>query len=400
MNTVTLLLLAGTLILNQACMAHDINDNQDLQDNSNMRKYWLLNPVGNANANTNHGTGNTNNNNGNGNHTTGTNLVTASQNFVALSQNYITKATHKEFNPSQILNAPAGVTRVTSQILNAPVGPTGVTTLTMESDLHVTSTVEFIGDTAINGGGNILYLDAGGSLKIDAHSTLTIKNVTIKGIGGQNIFCVDDTGSVIVQNVRWIQKQDFTFAHGSLDIANDFHCIGNGLNFIYTTQQPCTINTGSEMLLDYNFTFKYIPGFNNLFTFADSSSTLSLAGGTFYVGPEGLALLKGLVFVDGQSTFNSEGEITVGDQTANNDTIFVFGGAAILNIANGALTYRNVLDSSWNMRDANAILKMEPNTTLYLVKTLNLDVGTLQISSTANLITDPGASIIGNVSFF
>lgn len=327
-------------------------------------------------------------------------LVKKSSNTIDLSENYILDVDSQADLSSKYL-----LTRIESNIIGAPTGPTDVMTLTLETDLHITSTVEFIGQTAINGNGNILYLDAGGSLQIDGLSNLVIKNVTIKGIGGQNIFCVDDTARLNLQNVRWIQESDFTFQFGILDISDNLHCIGNGYSFNYTSTKECTIHTGATMTLDYNFNFKYAPnnGVDNLLIFEDQSAAITLINASFQADNiDGLTLKKGIFFIDGQSSFNggSGAGISIGDGTAENDTIFLFYSGAILQLNYGTLTYNNVLDTSWNMRDTNAILRINPSTTFNLLQTIHLGFGALHLSTSASFYTAPGASIDGSVSFF
>lgn len=329
-------------------------------------------------------------------------LVKHSKNFVKRSRNFIIKGPKNNHHKIPIKQSTTITRAGDNQIIGAPVGPAGVTTLTMESDLHVSSVVEFMGNTAINGNGNVLYLDAGGSLQVDANSTLNIKNLTIKGIAGSNIYCVDNTGNIMLQNVNWVQDSDFTFSHGSLDFLNNVRCVGNGLNFIYSTTQGCTVHAGAVVTFDYRFTFKYVPTneLNNLFTLADSASTLYFDGGSLYAGPGGLLLKKGLLFFEGETSFDTASGITLGDGTEINDTICIFGSAAILNHLNGSLIYNNVLESSWNMRDINAILKIFPATTFNLLESLNLGAGQLLLSTSASFLTAPDAAITGNVSFF
>lgn len=289
-----------------------------------------------------------------------------------------------------------------SSIQNAPTGPTGAVCLTMQSDLVLTNTVICSGTTAINGNGNVLTLGIGGAIQIDSSSSLTMKNVILKGITGGNVFCVDGTGEVIAQGVAWIQDGNYTFSQGALAITSNLDCIGNGYTFNYTSGQPWMIQSGASMVIDYGLTFNYDPISEDpsLFTFADQSATLEINGGTLAVGSGGLQLTVGTLFIENESflTAASGSGITIGGGAGADDLECVFGNGAILNLTSGSLTYTNVNESSWNMRDPNATLKINGGCTINVDQTLDLGPGNLDVSSSGHL--NGSDNVIGSVNFF
>jgi len=157
------------------------------------------------------------------------------------------------------------------------------------------STITFKGDSSINGMGNCLDLGQNSTIVIDSNSSLSLKNITIAGILGSNIYCTDDTGVLYLDNVRFLLDGDFDFNYGKFEIVNDFHVIGDGYIFSYQTDQESVIKTNGRLILDQNITFSYSPPTANrdLIKLYDETSELVLRGATLFSTIAGLRLTKG-----------------------------------------------------------------------------------------------------------
>lgn len=247
------------------------------------------------------------------------------------------------------------------------------------SNISLSNTWTFSGACILDCNNHILDI-SNGAIEIEKGSMLTIKNAKIQNIAGAAIGCLDDTSSLLLDNVTWLQKDDSLFDKGSFAIKNDVVMGGKGV-FAYQSNQLCTISNNSSLMLDHDFTFSYdstYSGSNNRLMFADQSSRMTIKNANLYVTGAGLKLLKGALSVDGNCTFSSEissefGDpgITFGDCNANNDFMTVISGGSQFTIAKGSFRYKNVKESSFAMLNSSASIWMSDNTSLYLYQNLN-----------------------------
>ena len=99
-------------------------------------------------------------------------------------------------------------------------------TVFTSADFHIGGTVTFLGDCVLDGRFNEFVLDRGAVLRIGKNSKLALRNMEVQGIGGRNICCVDNSGTLILDNMRWIQNDDFSFEKGSLSFLNSVEFSG------------------------------------------------------------------------------------------------------------------------------------------------------------------------------
>ncbi len=220
----------------------------------------------------------------------------------------------------------------TKLILNSPVALDGIFT--------------FQGDCIIEGSCNVLTTTSA-IIKIDAGSTLHIKDLTMQGISAGTIYCADTAGHLALDDVVWIQYGDYTFEQGSLAIYCTTQMKGPAV-FSYTSSQATTIATKSSWLFDFGMTFSYASTPGTLIQFADSTSLMQLYETNLYSAVPGISFTKGTLALEGTCPLLSAATqvtdgVLLGDGTSavNNITLKI-GPESGFDVRSGYLVYKNV----------------------------------------------------------
>jgi hypothetical protein len=170
--------------------------------------------------------------------------------------------------------------------------------------------ITFFGQSSIHGRGKCLSFVGGNiTLQVAANSSLLLQDITMAGLQGMNIVLLDQTSTLSLVNVTWEQDGDFLFSNGKFDVAKDFHIIGQGTGFNYTSNQVSTIESNGRLILDEDVIFRYMPTSNNqgLINFVDSTAQMILRGASLATTSTstGWKLTKGTLLVDQDSFIQS-----------------------------------------------------------------------------------------------
>ncbi len=221
----------------------------------------------------------------------------------------------------------------------------------LNNDLRIdNASFLFNGITTIEGQGNTLDLMGTSTFIIDTNSSLTFKNIHVKGAGLQNISGTDVTSTLTCENVRWSLDDNFTYTQGKISVVSNLMLEGDQKQFTYQTNGATNIEQFSSLIVDSGITFSYDPSIasKNLLLFSDNTSCLKLTGGTLHASSTGLNLLKGSLCVDNDSSITSSGTndseaIIFGDGSSglNNFNINIEP-AALLEIVSGRVLFNNV----------------------------------------------------------
>lgn len=208
--------------------------------------------------------------------------------------------------------------------------------------------VRFVGQNLIDAQGNTLDLGTVGIFKIDTNSSLLIKNAIIKNITGSNVICVDNTSTVSLSQVTWLQTTDFNFNLGSLNILGDTLMSGSK-QFTFSSTGTTEIYQGATWKFDAGMTFNYAPtsGASNLLVFENSRASLYLSTATLYA-PGPLQLTHGTLVLEGPCLLKSGASsatngITIGDgiSSANNMSLRILPESGPY-IDEGYVVYENI----------------------------------------------------------
>jgi len=281
----------------------------------------------------------------------------------------------------------------------------------MNSNIQLNANIMFKGASTIDGGGHALDFSSAANLWVAPSSTLTLKNVVVKGISQQQIRCLTSSSNLILDEVTWIQDGDSVFDMGSILFRNVNMISGADTIFVYSTDQVSTITTNGKLILDNGLTFSYDPSINSqtLLQFTDDTASLVLQGATLHVTVTGLTLTKGQLEVTQHSAILSETEpfgegsvvdngITWGNDLASDDLKVTIYSSINLSLLRGSLNYRNVLDTSFSMGNVDSKIIMAPVTSIKLYETLDLGIGFLVLGDSTIIGRATGKDLIGSVN--
>lgn len=223
-----------------------------------------------------------------------------------------------------------------------------LSTVELGEDGFLDNTWMFEGETILNGLGKTLTLGPSAELILRPGASLLLDNMTLKGVNGSKIRCMDNTCTVSLGNVLWKQDADFTFTNGSLSVIKEFEFFGTS-TFYYQTPQSSMIHSRASMQMDEGFTFFYNPPIGNrdLIQCEDSTSIFSLLGGTLASTSTGIRLTRGSLMIDGQCyiTQNSSEEralsesVAIGNGVPADEMAVFIGSGAVLEILSGRVFY-------------------------------------------------------------
>jgi len=280
----------------------------------------------------------------------------------------------------------------------------------MEGNMELSSTLTFDGNCILNGNDNVLSLGTGAELIVESGATLKLKDLTIKGVKETNISCVDDTSLLVLENVNWLQDEDFVFAQGAFHIAEKV-TLGGVKKFTYQTSQTSTIQSNAYLRLDYGSTFSYDPPIadSGLLAFEDNQSRFIVRGATVHTTVTGMQMTSGKFIVIDDCVLTSEsqynpivdetftGVFTLGDQVAADDMICIITRGSELKLSSGYFAYKNVDATSWVSYNNLSHLRVATNARLQLYEQLDVGVGSVHFEKNAILERASGKSLLGAV---
>jgi hypothetical protein len=301
----------------------------------------------------------------------------------------------------------------------------------LNANTYLEDTWSFSGDSVLCGNANILCSLCSDGIVVRPNSHLLIRDAIIYGLSGNKIRCLTDDATITLQNVKWVQDEDFTFSRGALIILDNVEFIGKNKKFIYQSSMTSTIKENAVLALGSNFTFSYDPisGSSSLLEFEGNSSYLFLNGGALYTSYNGLNLLNGSLIVEGDSQFIIEsrewvdevirvtyeeagythtlydyiyglsGYLNIGNGTEVNDFKVYIHHGSVLELYDGPLFYNNILLDSFNCLNEFSALKVNDSAYLNLVETLDISPGRIFLKSSDYLNIYNDKSLIGNTFY-
>ena len=222
------------------------------------------------------------------------------------------------------------------------------TEVDLSSAQTLVMTVTFAGNTILNGNDTTLTLGSGGQLVVARGSTLTLRNITISGVGGNNIVCLDNTAALAFDNVKLCLSSNYNFSSGAFSVNRSLDITGNS-TFAYSTSKTSTILAASELLIDRNMTFSYdAPSTNkNLLEFYNPTAILHCNTSTLHTTQTGIQLTNGTLMIEGQVTLENEattmaGAIVFGNGNADSDLrIIMRSGCSLIGSERCLMDYQN-----------------------------------------------------------
>lgn len=217
------------------------------------------------------------------------------------------------------------------------------TKLFLNTDLALSGTVNFTGNCLIDGRWNSIVLNPDAHIIVGHNSSLELRNVELYGVSGSKLRCLDNSGQLTLDSVRWIQDGEYSFTSGSMLLVDDVNCVGP-YNFNYASSLTSTIASAS--MWHFSDIVQLTLGRKNGFYgreplhFTDGLSILKLENCTLNVTSSGARLTKGLVLIDGEvkldiKSTHSNGGLYIGDGQSIDDLVFQLYPGAVVNLIEG-----------------------------------------------------------------
>lgn len=246
--------------------------------------------------------------------------------------------------------------------------------LEFKGNVDLTSTWTFDGKCVVDGNGNVLRLQEDSKIIVSEGSTLTLRDVTVRCISGGEVRCLDDAGTIKLDNVRWVQDDDFTFDTGRFEFVNSVDFCGS-FSFVYDSSQTSTIKAHSVVSLTDDITFvvgrKEAGECVEPLAFEDLSSVISLHDCSFIITASGMNFTKGTLEVSGEVALealatDSLHGFEVGNSLEADDVNMVFEAGGNLHIKKGWIVYNCFAPDCFTTRSESACITRYAESKLYL----------------------------------
>ncbi len=205
------------------------------------------------------------------------------------------------------------------------------TSIFLNNDFTIAGTVKFLGTCLLDGRWNNVALGQGANLIIGHNAKLTLRNMELNYLLGYKIKCLDDSASLVLDNVRWAQSGDYTFTRGSILFLDEVYVSGQYV-FNFSPTLTSTIGTDSMLYFDMGTKFCYSPAVpkRTLLFMNDSTSRLYLNGCSLVATRTGLDLVQGSLIIDNAVTFSSQAHFSIeGIRLKDTLNTIICGGGAL-----------------------------------------------------------------------
>lgn len=222
------------------------------------------------------------------------------------------------------------------------------------------TTIDGLGHT-VNLAGELSAIMSRFSVEAASGSFLRLRNMTITGVkdaadginGRPFTFSSTEGQRIIFENVRIVMTDDTTYKGGAL-VINGSVIIEGQKRFVYESSQNIRIGEDASLAFDLGTSFEYMPDDEKgtHLKFVNKNSKLVLNGATLFAPlSTGLVFERGNLVVDHRSTLrqnaSSEDQLvrpnkgfTVGSATEDKDFSIWVAPAAVIDVLNGFVTYR------------------------------------------------------------
>ncbi len=220
------------------------------------------------------------------------------------------------------------------------------TELVCAGNIGLTVPIRFSGTCVIDCQGGVFDMDEHQCI-LAPEAQLHFKNGIIRG-SVFNAFDMDDTSTLILENVTFILENDLVFEHGALYIEQT--CIFSGSSSMtYASDKPCTIKRHSCLRMSDGATLVYDPKMykNSGIECVDGTSCLSLVYASLH-GMKPLLLMRGILHLEGNVCIGGDGTqcqdgIMIGDgKNIRNNMKIVSDASTEVTIMRGYVVYNNV----------------------------------------------------------
>ncbi len=267
----------------------------------------------------------------------------------------------------------------------------------LHSKITLSGTWTVSGNCTIIGNDNTLDL-SNGNIVIDKDSSLTLRDIRLEGISGNNIRCLDNTSSIVINNLDWLQDSDYSFTVGSISFEADNYFDGS-YSFSYESAQTITINKNAGWMI--RDSMRFFIGRNNSVEplyFEDDTAMIKFSGCTFAINNNGMNLTRGIIGVNRDvvmevNSTSSLNGLTLGDGTADGDITIQFFPASSLNFSGGDLVINQYRPNFIDLKQGNARLIRTGQNNLHVKSDMSLSNLIINSGLFSQTIVDDGKNL-------
>lgn len=210
------------------------------------------------------------------------------------------------------------------------------------------------GSVVLNGNKKIIEFAPGGNIILRPGATLSIDNLTLRGLRGSNIRCMDNTATLSCGAVQLIMDADYTLSRGNLTIAKHLDLKGTA-SFVFSSlgiiaiqnKATCKVSDGATLL------YQQPTDHRHGIYFAGDDATLELNGGTLAATAYAPILRRGCISIQANGIMKDnavlgdmledEYSIYLGSGLEADNISLLLGPAAVLDIQQGIVYYANTI---------------------------------------------------------
>jgi len=262
--------------------------------------------------------------------------------------------------------------------------------LIVNSDITMHSYIQFYGDSIIEGNGHLIDLDTTGSFIIASNSTLTLRNLTLSNFGSNNLYCEDNSSTLILNNVTLLQTNLYQFEQGSILFTGNVDWVGSS-TFSYESPYTSTIDSYAQLRIgDIAFQLgKHKDNLQEPLYFTDDTSVLFLDGCDLVVTDSGIQFTRGQLTIADEVSIDVMGTTTqtgllLGDGTVGNDMEILLKPGTSMNHLAGYLVYNNTSPSKFRSLSPSARFLRYENSKLAVHQDFEVN----------NLISDAASQLV------
>ncbi len=265
-----------------------------------------------------------------------------------------------------------------------------------DSNIDFATTITFRGNCTICGNGNFFKLEeSDAAIIVDTNSSVVFRNIQLCCMKDTNIRCVDDTGSIVLDDVSWEQEDSFTWGNGSIEFKDRVDLNGSS-TFIYSSLCTSTIAECAQLAINNGMSFSLGRDSEILrepLVFDKWSSSLKLNNCSLIITGSGVQFTKGelitehTVTIDVVGTSTDTGFILGDNNVANDITISILPCSAIIHNS-GYLVFNNVSPDGLVSTLQAARLFRGINSLVYANN--NLNIHTISVELVSDLVAPIG----------
>ncbi len=272
-------------------------------------------------------------------------------------------------------------------------------TIELSRGISLSETWTLSGNITIEGNQNNFTLSDLGSLRVQPHTNLTLKNITLVGVNNNALQLTSDSSLLTLSDAHLIFDQNYTLTKGQIVFERESSFSGP-YTISFEQSQTNTIAQNSQISILNGATYKIgRMGSVEPLYFQDDSAQLMFNNSNFSIASGGARMSRGTVIFEKECaiSFNSTNTgngLQLGDGTAVGDVVFQFNPGAKIALNAGHIL-QNIYDINKGFLglSTSVELSLNPGLIVHYLHNGSLEDMTLVINPPTQTTFDPSANV-------